>query len=55
MKAFNSVELAHFVKEKYENCEFVMEHLHDILSTTEMEICSKSVSFLGWAHLPFVN
>lgn len=46
-KIFHSGDLEGFIKERYRHCDFLKEHYDDILSTIEMEICSKSVSFLG--------
>ena len=46
-KVYHSVHLGNFIKEHYPQCEFLAEHFDDILSTTEMEICSLGVAFIG--------
>nr|XP_039262015.1 uncharacterized protein LOC120338145 [Styela clava] len=44
---FSSKELIQFLKSEYNNCEFLTKHFDDIISTTEMEICSRGFAFLG--------
>ncbi|XP_039262014.2 uncharacterized protein LOC120338144 isoform X1 [Styela clava] len=44
---FSSKELIQFLKSEYKNCEFLTKHFDDIISTTEMEICSRGFAFMG--------
>ncbi|XP_039265904.2 uncharacterized protein LOC120341462 isoform X1 [Styela clava] len=45
----SSPDLEAFITEHHGSCGNIMKHFNDILSTTEMEICSKGIVFLSSA------
>ncbi|XP_039264860.2 uncharacterized protein LOC120340622 [Styela clava] len=44
---FTSLSLTDYLNDAFKPCPVLQGHYNDILSTTEMEICSLSVAFLG--------
>nr|XP_039265825.1 uncharacterized protein LOC120341394 [Styela clava] len=47
MTTFSSVDVEEFMKVRYNSCPSLERHFNDIMSTTEMEICTRSLVFLG--------